>query len=90
MNFFKEGDVTHFNRELTNCHIQRVWNELLEKCHYEKRREIVDTFNRSVVYLHGMQLLSEKLLNKSKFQEKNIKQYSCTFALGPFLNKLNS
>lgn len=46
VNFFKEGDVTHFNRELTNCHIQRVWNELLEKCHYEKRREIVDTFNR--------------------------------------------
>ena len=52
VNFFKEGDVTHFNRELTSCHIQRVWNELLEKCHYEKRREIADTFNRSVVYLH--------------------------------------
>ena len=45
-NFLKEGDVTHFNRELTDCRIQRVWDELLEKCHFDKRRDELDTFNK--------------------------------------------
>ena len=90
MNFFKEGEVTHFNRELTNCHIQRVWNELLEKCHYEKRRDIVDTFNRSVVYLHGMHSLIQIMCLTNLNFRIILKKYSCMFALGPFVYKLNS
>ncbi|XP_078351392.1 xanthine dehydrogenase/oxidase-like [Oculina patagonica] len=46
VNFYKEGDLTHFNQKLTSCNIQRVWKELVEKCDYENRRELVNSFNR--------------------------------------------
>ncbi|RMX48187.1 hypothetical protein pdam_00015397 [Pocillopora damicornis] len=46
LNFYTEGDLTHVNQELTNCQLQRVWNELVEKCEYEKRRKLVQSFNR--------------------------------------------
>lgn len=46
LNFYQEGDVTHFNQELASCHIQRVWDELVEKSHYEERRQRIETFNR--------------------------------------------
>lgn len=46
LNFYHEGDVTHFNQELASCHIQRVWDELVVKCKYEERREIIEAFNR--------------------------------------------
>jgi len=46
LNFYHEGDVTHFNQELASCHIQRVWDELVDKCKYEERREHVEAFNR--------------------------------------------
>ena len=46
LNFYTEGDLTHINQELTNCQLQRVWNELVEKCEYEKRRKLVQSFNR--------------------------------------------
>ena len=45
MNFYKEGDLTHYNQKLTRCHLQRVWNELLQKCDYEERGKRVDSFN---------------------------------------------
>ena len=46
MNFYQEGDLTHYNQKLTSCNISRVWNELLEKCDYENRKHQVDQFNR--------------------------------------------
>ena len=46
LNFYQEGDVTHFNQELASCHIQRVWDELVERCLYEERREHIEAFNR--------------------------------------------
>ncbi|XP_022782226.1 xanthine dehydrogenase/oxidase-like [Stylophora pistillata] len=46
LNFYAEGDLTHVNQKLTNCQLQRVWNELVEKCEYEKRRKLVHSFNR--------------------------------------------
>lgn len=52
MNFYKEGDLTHYNQKLTRCHLQRVWNELLRKCDYEERRKRVDSFNRWVTSEH--------------------------------------
>ncbi|XP_031575307.1 xanthine dehydrogenase/oxidase-like [Actinia tenebrosa] len=45
MNFYKEGDLTHYNQKLTGCNVSRVWNELLEKCDYEKRKHDVEQFN---------------------------------------------
>lgn len=50
MNFYQEGDVTHFNQELASCHIQRVWDELVEKSRYEERREHIEAFNRLVLF----------------------------------------
>lgn len=47
VNLVQEGDSTHFGQELTDCHIQRVWSELLQKCDYEGRRQQVDSYNRS-------------------------------------------
>ncbi|KAL9964447.1 hypothetical protein ACROYT_G028091 [Oculina patagonica] len=64
VNFYKEGDVTYFNRELTGCRIQRVWNELIEKCHYDKKREIVDSLNRSV---QTGRLEAEDIFNNARF-----------------------
>lgn len=46
INFYQEGDLTHFNQELASCHIQRIWKELLEKCRYEERRKQVESFSR--------------------------------------------
>ncbi|KAK3741267.1 hypothetical protein QZH41_002952 [Actinostola sp. cb2023] len=46
INFYQEGDLTHFNQKLVSCHISRVWNELIEKCDYEKRRQDIEAFNR--------------------------------------------
>ena len=48
LNFYQEGDLTYFNQEMTSCHIQRVWNELIDKCHYERRKLQVDSFNGCV------------------------------------------
>jgi len=45
INFYHEGDLTHFNQELVSCHIRRIWNELLEKCRYEERKQQVECFN---------------------------------------------
>ena len=47
VNLVQEGNSTHFGQELTDCHIQRVWSELLLKCDYEGRRQQVDSYNRS-------------------------------------------
>ncbi|CAH3019046.1 unnamed protein product, partial [Porites evermanni] len=47
VNLVQEGNSTHFGQELTDCHIQRVWSELLLKCDYERRRQQVDSYNRS-------------------------------------------
>ncbi|XP_044163721.1 xanthine dehydrogenase/oxidase-like isoform X2 [Acropora millepora] len=45
INFYHEGDLTHFNQELVSCHIRRIWSELLEKCRYEERKQQVECFN---------------------------------------------
>ena len=49
VNFYQEGDLTHFNQELASCHIRRIWDELVEKSRYEERREHVESFNRLVL-----------------------------------------
>ncbi|KAK2567725.1 Xanthine dehydrogenase/oxidase [Acropora cervicornis] len=53
INFYHEGDLTHFNQELVSCHIRRIWNELLEKCRYEERKQQVECFNRAFLCKNG-------------------------------------
>lgn len=48
INFFQEGDLTHFGQPMVNCNLQRVWKEVLEKCNYEYREREVEIFNRLV------------------------------------------
>jgi len=46
LNFYSEGDVTHFNQTLDQCHIKRIWSELIDKAEYERRRGDVLQYNR--------------------------------------------
>ncbi|EDO33869.1 predicted protein [Nematostella vectensis] len=45
-NFYREGDRTFFNMQLTQCHLGRVWSELIDKSEYERRLESAAEFNR--------------------------------------------
>lgn len=65
MNFYKEGDLTHYNQKLTSCHLQRVWNELVQKCDYEERRNRIDSFNGWVACEHS-RLIYDCCLTKKK------------------------
>jgi len=65
MNFYKEGDLTHYNQKLTRCHLQRVWNELVQKCDYEERRKRVDSFNGWATCEHG-RLTYDRCFTKQK------------------------
>ncbi|KAK3744401.1 hypothetical protein QZH41_012163 [Actinostola sp. cb2023] len=46
INFYKEGNKTHFNQVLQDCNIERVWHEMLQKSDYENRKLAIDTFNK--------------------------------------------
>ncbi|XP_048590290.1 xanthine dehydrogenase/oxidase [Nematostella vectensis] len=50
LNFYSEGDLTPYNQPLTNCTVQRVWKELIEKSDFEHRRSAVEEFNRANCY----------------------------------------
>jgi len=46
MNFYKEGDKTHYNQPLEHCTLQRCWDECLERADYVGRKKLVEEFNR--------------------------------------------
>ncbi|KAI8847735.1 molybdopterin binding aldehyde oxidase/xanthine dehydrogenase [Chytridium lagenaria] len=45
LNFYKDGDITHFSCPLEDFHMDRVWSELLETSEYKRRLADVETFN---------------------------------------------
>lgn len=45
INFYKDGDKTHFNQILDEFHFDKVWSETIATSDYEKRRKVVDEFN---------------------------------------------
>jgi Xanthine dehydrogenase, molybdopterin-binding subunit B len=52
MNFYKEGDETHYNQPLEHCTIQRCWDECLGSADYVNRKKQVEEFNRYGHTLH--------------------------------------
>jgi len=45
LNFYTEGQTTHFNQELEDCQIQSVWGQLKERSDFAARRAAVDEYN---------------------------------------------
>ncbi|KAI9354597.1 molybdopterin binding aldehyde oxidase/xanthine dehydrogenase [Zopfochytrium polystomum] len=61
INFYKNGDVTHFSNPLDDYHFERVWSELLETSDFEKRKKDVLQFNKDHRYRkRGIALLPTK------------------------------
>ena len=46
LNMYKEGDTTHYNQTLENCHVMKCWQECMTRSDYAKRRQEVDEYNR--------------------------------------------
>lgn len=47
LNFYKEGDVTHYNQRLDYCTLDRCWQECLRSSDFRRRKAEVDEFNKS-------------------------------------------
>ncbi|KAL5008240.1 hypothetical protein ScPMuIL_013821 [Solemya velum] len=45
INFYQEGDHTHYNQELTQLNIRRCWEECEGNSDFHTRRKMVDMFN---------------------------------------------
>jgi len=46
LNFYREGQQTHYEKPLVNCNMERVWSELMKSSEYERRRAEAAEFNR--------------------------------------------
>ncbi|KAL0214540.1 hypothetical protein P9112_006724 [Eukaryota sp. TZLM1-RC] len=47
LNFYQEGDVTHFNMPLEYCNIIPSWNQCKQSCEFERRSKAIELFNAS-------------------------------------------
>ncbi|KAK7462498.1 hypothetical protein BaRGS_00038467, partial [Batillaria attramentaria] len=45
INFYKEGEKTHFNQEVEGDNLKRCWDECLERSQFQQRRKEVDLYN---------------------------------------------
>lgn len=45
LNFYTEGQKTHYGMAATNCYLQKVWAEMLEKSNFKARQAEVAAFN---------------------------------------------
>ncbi|XP_038045060.1 xanthine dehydrogenase/oxidase-like [Patiria miniata] len=45
INFYQEGDLTHYGQELKYWNLERCWDECLTKGDYDNRRREVDQYN---------------------------------------------
>lgn len=43
---YKEGDVTPYGQILTNCNVQKCWEECLQQCNYYESKAEIQKFNR--------------------------------------------
>eukprot|EP00040_Diaphanoeca_grandis_P018555 m.97622 g.97622 ORF g.97622 m.97622 type:complete len:1296 (+) comp26995_c0_seq1:59-3946(+) len=47
LNFYNEGDLTHFNQALDKCQIQNVWTRLKESSDYDTKFSEVQDYNKN-------------------------------------------
>ncbi|XP_025104170.1 xanthine dehydrogenase/oxidase-like isoform X3 [Pomacea canaliculata] len=45
LNFYKDGDTTHYNQVLEECNIKRCWEEVITQSNFHQRRRQVNLFN---------------------------------------------
>jgi len=50
LNFYHEGQETHYGMKLENCQLQKVWGLLMEKCDLKNREREVSAFNATNRY----------------------------------------
>ena len=46
LNLYQEGDMTHYDEVLSDCHIRRCWSECAKQSHYETEYQKVQEFNK--------------------------------------------
>ncbi|KAK6190506.1 hypothetical protein SNE40_002363 [Patella caerulea] len=46
LNFYRDGDRTHYNQIITECNINSCWEECLKQSDYYTRKSKVEEFNR--------------------------------------------
>ncbi|RPB28040.1 xanthine dehydrogenase [Terfezia boudieri ATCC MYA-4762] len=47
LNFYKEGEKTHFNQELVDWHVPIMYNQVKKEVDFDKKREEIEAFNAS-------------------------------------------
>ena len=47
-NLYHDGDSTHLNQKLVDCHLQQCWDELMKKSDFEDRKRKANNYNLSV------------------------------------------
>lgn len=47
LNFYKEGDITHYRQKLDNFPIERCFQDCLKQSNYYKKKKEIEEFNRS-------------------------------------------
>ena len=61
INLYKEGDFTHYNQCLTNCTLDRCWQECLHSSDFKKRQAEVHLYNKEHRYKkRGIAILPTK------------------------------
>eukprot|EP01105_Mastigella_eilhardi_P020251 TRINITY_DN4807_c0_g1_i1.p1 TRINITY_DN4807_c0_g1~~TRINITY_DN4807_c0_g1_i1.p1 ORF type:complete len:1376 (+),score=353.48 TRINITY_DN4807_c0_g1_i1:107-4129(+) len=50
LNFYKEGQPTHYGMLTTNCYLDRVWSELMDKSEFKRRRTEIAEYNATHRY----------------------------------------
>ncbi|OWF50550.1 Xanthine dehydrogenase/oxidase [Mizuhopecten yessoensis] len=45
-NLYKEGDCTHYRKVLTNCNLEKCWNECKSQSNFVQNKEEVSQFNK--------------------------------------------
>ena len=50
VNLYKEGDITYYQTVLTQCNLQRCWDDVKTQSKFEQRRKEINLFNRFEFY----------------------------------------
>ncbi|OZJ05979.1 hypothetical protein BZG36_01218 [Bifiguratus adelaidae] len=61
MNLYKEGQLTHFNQELTDWNLPPLYYEVKKSSEYDRRRKEIDEFNSKSKWLkRGLSIIPTK------------------------------
>ncbi|XP_043271749.1 xanthine dehydrogenase isoform X2 [Venturia canescens] len=50
LNLYKEGDTTHYNQTLINCHLKECWIECISSANYAERSAAIKVYNKEHRY----------------------------------------